>query len=232
MALPLKDFRYRKKMWGDFTRDTWTIVNSDVDPRKLHALGVISYRWNICEQLLLGLFVDILDCPNKGEAHVLAHELGALALITRIKFLASTRFNADQALVAAIANALEAYEACRQNRNQLTHFSISLQLGKEGGFHLARRSRKPEPPVTMPFSEDVKDLRRVAKEIRRLNLNFKAISRYVKRKRDPEETTQPLPKILSVPELLWKPPPQAPKERKRQPKSFPESRRRKKPGPD
>ena len=54
--------------------------------QKLHALGVIIFRWNLSENKLFVLFADLLRCPIE-EAHVLAHELGDVALMIESKYL-------------------------------------------------------------------------------------------------------------------------------------------------
>jgi hypothetical protein len=137
----------------------------------------------------------------------------------RVRVLASTRLEDDPKLIAAIANALDVYDICRQNRNQLTHFNVQIALGKErlSGFNLVRKRRKPDTfPVKMPFDDTVKTLRRVAKEIRRLNVQLKIICDgvFIKTRPDPDAFAKEwsertirvsLLKRLPVPELLWKP---------------------------
>jgi hypothetical protein len=219
----LKAFRSRMGQFRALSHDPWIMANSEIDPQRLHALGAISFRWNMSEQILFGLFWQLLNCPER-EARILGHELGPIALMTRIRVLASTRLEDDPKLIAAIANALDGYEICRQNRNQLTHFDVQIALCEErlSGFNLVRRSRKPDTiPVRMPFPDSINDLRRVAKDIRRLNVQLKIIvdGVFIKNKPDPDAFAKEWPeralrvsllKILPVPELLWKPPPQAP----------------------
>jgi hypothetical protein len=170
LARDLKPFRARIGQFRALSRDPWIMANSEIDPQRLHALGVISFRWNMSEQLLFALFGQLLNCPER-EVLILGHELGHIALMIRVRVLASTRLEDDPKLIAAIDNALDVYDICRQNRNQLTHFNVQIALGKErlSGFNLVRKRRKPDTfPVKMPFDDTVKNLRRVAKEIRRL----------------------------------------------------------------
>jgi hypothetical protein len=120
-------------------------------------------------------------------------------------------------LIAAIENALTVYDMCRKNRNQVTHFNIQLALGEEraSGFRLVRKSRKPDTsPTKMPFADKLSDLRRVAKEIRRLNLQLKIVNDGVFLKKRPgafadrpERLSRVTSlKMLDVPKPLWKPP--------------------------
>jgi hypothetical protein len=228
LARDLKSLRSRMKEqmkeFQSLSRDAWIITNSDIEPQKLHALGVITLRWNLSEQKLLSLFSSILNCPAE-EAHALAHELGDLALISRIKILASIRLKENNQLVTVITNALDAYNVCRQNRNQLTHFDITF-IPKEKKIPrlelaFARRSKSPEYRKSEPFPDNTKDLRRIARDIRQLNTHLYMVERCVFTNFNPSPVGQvaPLPNRLPVPELLWKPPPQVPKESKRPRKS-------------
>ncbi len=141
LASMLKDLRSRKKQLQPLARDYWIIINSEIEPQKLHALGVITFRWNLCEQKLLALFGSILDCPIE-ETHVLALELSGPALIARIRLLASTRLKGDDQLIASILNALDVFDVCRRNRNQLTHFGLTP------GRHKRPASRCQRYPTT------------------------------------------------------------------------------------
>jgi hypothetical protein len=219
----LKRIRSRTKEFQSLGRDPWIKANSEIEAQRLHALGVIAFRWNLSEQKLLHLFAALLDCPE-SEYIALAHELNDIALMVRIRALAANRLKDDPKLHDAITNVLEVFEVCRQNRNQFVHFYIVL-AGRRSGYLAAwdfeRKERNPYKFVKAPFPNTVKDLRRVAKDIARLNLNLRAISFLVDRKYHPERgwPAPPLPKELSVPEFLWKPPRPSRKERMRPPGS-------------
>ncbi len=113
----------RGREFESLSRDHWIILNSEIEPEKLHALGVIIFRWNLSENKLLEIFKQILNCST-GEAHILAYELGDIALMNRIKVLARTRIKDDPNLIATIQNILSVYEVCRLNRNQLSHLEL------------------------------------------------------------------------------------------------------------
>jgi hypothetical protein len=208
LARKLNTVRSQRKELSTLSHDPWILVNSDIEPQKLHALGAISFRWNLSEQKLLQLFGSILNCSVE-EAHVLAHEVGALALIARIKVLASTRLKDDDKLVSAITNVLDVYDVCRKNRNQLTHFDLTLvSETRPWTLALARKSRSPEYRKSEPFPDTIKDLRRVARDVRRLNAQLYLVERCVFRTYNPSSIwREPLPDKLPIPELLWKPPP-------------------------
>lgn len=213
LARDLRVFRAQWKQLPSLSHDAWIKANSEIEPQRLHALGVISFRWNMSEQLLFWLFSELLNLPNR-EALILGHKLGPIDLSVRIKLLASTRLKRRPKLAPLIANALEVYDLCRQNRNQVTHFDVQIALGKERvkGFNLRRRSRKPDVPRAVPFDDSLQNLRRVAKEIRRLNIQLKIINDgvFANKRREgfvtwPKERKQritqlrplPLPKLLS-----------------------------------
>src|SRR5262249_29067810 len=78
------ELRSRMGQFHALARDRWIIMNSEIEPEKLHALGVITFRWNLCEQKLLTLFGSVLNCPVE-ETHVLTHDLSGPALIARAR---------------------------------------------------------------------------------------------------------------------------------------------------
>ena len=226
----LKASRSRTKEFQPLSRDPWIRTNSDLAPQKLHALGVIIFRWNLSENKLFVLFADLLRCPIE-EAHVLAHELGDVALMTRIKVLAYRRIKNDEQLLDAIANASQVYDVCRQNRNQLTHFGITLvpkdETPRAHMLGLARKTKSPEYQKNIPFPDRVKDLRRVARDIRRLNAQLEKIYHHIRAKWNPGAATELSRSLLSklpLPELLWKPHPLVPTKPAPPPKSSRASR--------
>jgi hypothetical protein len=177
LARDLNAFRERWREYKFRSDDAWIKTNSEIEPQRLHALGVVSFRWNMSEQLLLAVFTELLNLP-KREAQILAHGLGPLDFANRINVLASTRLRSRPKLVKIIHNALEVYDLCRQNRNQVTHFDVQIALGKERakGFSFARRVRKPDTfPDTVQFDDSLQNIRRIAKEIWRLNVQLKTI---------------------------------------------------------
>ena len=90
LARDLRVFRAQWKQLPSLSHDAWIKANSEIEPQRLHALGVISFRWNMSEQLLFWLFSELLNLPNR-EALILGHKLGPIDLSVRIKLLASTR---------------------------------------------------------------------------------------------------------------------------------------------
>lgn len=192
------------------SRDTWIATHSPISPEKLHALGYVNFVWNVCEHELFSLFATVMKIPER-EAWVLVHDLGDISICLRIKEIARYRYPGTPYL-DLIENALEVYEVCRANRNQLTHFTIGIAHDK---FELVlkRASKKPNTRDTQSISESVWDMRRVGRDINRLRGQLAELWAV--------ETfgggELPLPSKLRVPAPLWTPRPQAPKAPKRQP---------------
>jgi hypothetical protein len=199
----LKGLRSRSKEFKPLSRDPWIRTNSEIEPQKLHALGVITFRWNLSENKLFDIFGSLLKC-SIDDAHALAHDLGDIALIRRIKALASSRIKNEKTL-EAISNVLEVYDICRQNRNQLTHFSVRLvnwaTPEATPGFELLRKRKDYRADI--PFSNTIKDIRRVARDIRRLNTQLWGVTLLLNKKSRRWMTKFPSP--LPLPELLCKP---------------------------
>jgi hypothetical protein len=146
--------------------DTWLGLHSPISAKKLHALGYMTYMWNACEHQLFTLFCVVMDISEK-DGWALAYDLGNIAIMTRIKVISSVRYKHQASILELIQNCLEVYEVCRQNRNQLTHFTVAGYLSDEP--NLFRKSRNAETMEPLPFPDKLSDLRRVANDIRRLS---------------------------------------------------------------
>jgi hypothetical protein len=121
LALDLRRVRKRIKEFRSLATDPWIKANSEIEAQRLHALGVIVFRWNLSEQKLFHLFWALLDRPE-SEVVALGHEVNDIGLAARIRALAIGRLSANAKLCDAIENAIDVFEVCRQNRNQLAHF--------------------------------------------------------------------------------------------------------------
>jgi hypothetical protein len=88
--------------------DPWIDSHSPIETEKLHALGYITFTWNVCEFHLFDLFCLTFGMPP-NLAWMLAHDLGDVALSNRITAYlnhAISEPNLIQDLTAVIKNAL------------------------------------------------------------------------------------------------------------------------------
>jgi hypothetical protein len=203
--------RKRTQEFGLLSNDAWIKANSEIEAAKLHALGVVTFRWNVCENKLFSLLWTLMNRPSE-EAQILFHDLSLDDVMRRIEALAALKLKKELRLLAAIKNGVQVFHVCRQNRNQLTHFTFSFvgQLGTSSfRLALARKSRKPEYTQNVPFADTVNDVRRVARDIRRLNAFLRSVERRVAAKMRPSRKIKlrdwPLPQLLPLPKLLWDP---------------------------
>jgi hypothetical protein len=198
--------------------DTWITAYSSISPKQLHAIGVVAYFWNGCESNLFTLFQTVAGLSHR-EAWAIAFDMGNIALCQRIRVLAALRFKGRESdLLDLINNALDVYEICRMNRNQLTHFTAAGYTN--GPIELLRISKKPDAPDATAFAHSLKDIRRVARETKKLGIRLQVMWTDVIVLFNPGKTLPwPLPKILPLPVSLWTPPPQNPKAQKRPPRS-------------
>jgi hypothetical protein len=197
--------------------DPWIAQYSVVEPERLHALGMITLYWNHCERNLLALFCDTFNLvPRIGW--IIAHDMGDVSMCSKIQGqLEFFEKSANKQISARLYRATEVYDACRLNRNALTHFTIDPKPDSTFSF-VRTKGIKYEP---REFPSSLSELRRVAIEVQALSMYLwklhKAISTFQK------PNAEPLPPLLGVPELLVKPPRQthggqASQLRQRQPK--------------
>jgi hypothetical protein len=199
-----------------FKGDTWINDNSQIAAEKLHALGVIAYRWNTAEIALKSLLIGIakVDFP---KLWTIIHETGDVAITTAI--IEMTRQNPlPFQLQERVEHGLKLYDANRINRNQLTHFMPAALEGSD----LARLKGPTWNPE--PFPDKIEDLRRVADDVGRLLDYFSALitivyAQHLPRPKPNEAILLRLPDIIPLPERLWKPLPPNPPKPKGQPGS-------------
>jgi hypothetical protein len=190
--------------------DKWVATNSPIDAQRLHALGAVIVYWNDCEKELFILLGEMLGLTLK-EVWVIAHDLGDVAISTKIKALSRAK-NFSPEFQSAIKNTLDVYDICRENRNQLVHF---WGIGLSGDRQLYRKSKKPDFTVPEPFKSDLADIRRVAEDIKALAPHISSLEAAINTTgRGPPNS--PLPSELALPVRLYSPPPQAPRKRKPQ----------------
>jgi hypothetical protein len=186
--------------------DEWVQKFSPIESEKLHALGLITFMWNACEYKLFEMFHLVYGITPEF-AWVLVHDLGDISISNRITaFLEKIVPNpkAVERQSEVIQNALKAYDICRQNRNQFTHFSLEHDL-KAMKVHMLRQQKGPHLE-RIPFPTDISDMRRVAQEIVGLNGQIDAINKHLRTYG--ADQPAPLPDIVVLPEYLWKPAPQ------------------------
>jgi hypothetical protein len=80
-------------MTHDLADDPWISTTSPIGPKRLHALGLMILRWNICELALFRVFCEAMQLPIP-ECWALAHKLGDVDLIERIMTILKLR-NSD-----------------------------------------------------------------------------------------------------------------------------------------
>ena len=184
-----------------------------IDHLMLHAIGVIAHHWNAAERGLFHLFCAVSRIPSDETCWALVHDLGDLALSTRIKTIMRINKFHDET-ISLVENCIHVYDHCRQNRNSVCH---AWTVGAFSNHGLARRSKKPDEMDPIPFPATLTDLRRVADDILSLDVRLwemaLMISELDPTLSDPGKRVHfPWLDKLPLPELLWKPHLQAPKE--------------------
>lgn len=199
--------------------DPWIDSNSPMPAAKLHAVGVVAYRWNKCELALLTLLAEITGFPRR-DVWAMAHDLGDTSIQERIRTFMLFRGYQGKSK-ALVDNCIEYYDICRQNRNTIIHAWTQLAHDPDRTVLLARRSRTPLDPDPNPFPSELADLRRVADEIAILETRLWLLD--ILASGNPSEKAELLTSLetLPLPDTLWKPPLRVRAKRSRRPRSSP-----------
>jgi hypothetical protein len=204
--------------------DPWIAEHSYIDPERLHALGMITLWWNLCERNLFFLFCNVMGCsPRIGW--LLAHDLGDLQISMRIREMLKLRpHSAD--VDELLQNVLKVYDVCRQNRNSLTHFTPNISSADPTEIKSATFVRMKGPsPEPSPLPSALTDIRQVAIEVHYLASYLWRIHKALSARSKGQQAG--LPPLVAVPDLLWKPHPQTAPKPKRPQRPSPASRRKK-----
>jgi hypothetical protein len=176
-------------------------ANSIIDPERHHALGVITVFWNHCERMLFLIFCTIFKfSPRFGW--IIAHDMGDISLSVRVRELLKVR-PLEQAQQELILHLLDVYDACRRNRNTLTHFTVSPgspgdMTDTEMKFVLTKGPSLS--PKEFPCKLD--DIRAVAFDIKTLSIYMSNIRLSLIEHDADLPLARPLPPKVAVPELL------------------------------
>jgi len=199
--------------------DPWIKTHSIIDPERVHALGVITLQWNHCERNLWLIFSVVFSLPRR-VAWIIGHDIGDISLCEKIKEMLKVTHPAPE--IAEVIDAyLKAYDACRINRNTLTHFTGSIDATNPDMSNAVFLRRKGISGKPNPLPSTLQDIRRVAEEIHRFMVYswrlYKALQARV------EGTQAKLPPPIAAPEPLWKPPPPIVPKPRRLPEASPVS---------
>lgn len=176
--------------------DPWVRAHSPVSAATMHALGYLTFAWNLCEYWTNAIFCEALSV-SEATAHIITHDLGDITIWTKIVQIARHKKLPD-ATIEHLEYASKLYDRCRTNRNTYVHASAGSSRVKPG---LRLMRVKGPSMVGSPIPDDIEDLRRVADEIRALRRYLEDLCLSL---HDPPSATWP--EKPHLPEFVWKPP--------------------------
>lgn len=133
-----------------FSDDPWVALRSPIDALKLHALGNVTLAWNYCELNLVIIFTLVTETFD-GAGWLIARDLGDITLMNKMREILELK-EKDETVRCRITHMFKVYDACRVNRNHLSHFS--LVTTEDGGVGLARRKGPTPRPTALPSELD------------------------------------------------------------------------------
>jgi hypothetical protein len=196
--------------------DPWIKRHSMIDPERLHALGIITQQWNHCERNLWLIF-SVVFSLHRRVAWIIGHDIGDISLCEKIKEMIKV-VQPNPEVATVLGAYLKVYDACRVNRNTLTHFTSATNPTTPDDLMNAVFLRRKGPsgqPNELPST--LTDVRRVAEEVQALTIySWKLYKALLARS---EGKQAELPPTIVPPDLLWKPPPPTVPKPKRLPRS-------------
>jgi hypothetical protein len=203
--------------------DPWIAEHSTIDPERLHALGMITLWWNHCERNLLLIFCHIFGFTQR-IGWIVGNDMGGISISNKISELLNFA-NLEKDIEDVIRNYLRVHDVCGKNRNTITHFTASMPKDKlfdVSSVAFVRMKGDDGKKAYIPSS--LEDIRRIAEEIKVPLLHswriYKLLLSYQQGK------SLELPPLVSLPEMLVKPPPQTVAKPKRPPRPSAAEQRR------
>jgi hypothetical protein len=183
--------------------DPWIAANSPIEAEKLHAMGVITFHWNVCEFYLRSLLAFAAHRPFDSVWTETSSQRPRNIYAKIRRAVADSRD--AEATKEAILYAIALYDRNRENRAQITHFL------PEGGVSSALHNNKNPDFLAIfdqtPIRSDIDALRRVAEDIRTCRTYLAGLINALSR--TPLDAmigkAGPMPDKPPLPTLLWTP---------------------------
>jgi len=199
--------------------DPWIKEHSPIGVERTHALGFLTFAWNLAEYWAEAIFAIIAKLPE-ARARIITHDMGDVTVWEKAVALAKDR-GMKAEIIDHLMHAKAFYEVCRTNRNLYVHAAGSAAA--KPGLTLVRRKGPRLFGSAIP--DGIEDMRRVGEDIRTLIKFMDALALSIFDAEPGKVQPLPLPKKPILPEPLLKPPPRTPKARPRQQRSSRASRR-------
>jgi hypothetical protein len=201
----VSDFNSELEKMIGFKTDPWLGIAESFFKDHLVALGMISIDWNASESLLRLVVAHYLELPEKYSPMIM-RQLGNIAIVDLL-LECSTIKETDQRFLAAISHLCKFYNRCRENRNDIMH---SLATFNFKTFDMEKPPSQKSKTAKV-FRFELKDLRRVADDIKNLNAGIASLMFAIKG--DQQDHVDAFLQIdkLPLPDKLIPLPPEAPK---------------------
>lgn len=181
--------------------DSWIEENSPLAFEKLHAMGVVQYRWNTAELYMVLLIAAVtnlnFDTAWKRTRKRRASQLFGM-LRDGYRFLSKS-----PQVIEHVEHAISLYDVNLKNRSQVTHFLP--EGGNSESLHNSRSSDYLAMFDQTPIKTDLLDLRRCADDLRLLNRYLVGISNALGDRPFLKMAGKvgPMPEKPALPSLLW-----------------------------
>lgn len=141
--------------------DEWVTKNSPIEPAKLHAMGVIHYRWNTVELLMVLLIAAVAHMPFSAAWQKTRNKRASQIYdLLRSKYHLYSRC---PQVIDCVEYVIEIHQIDLRNRSQLAHF-----LPEGGGTERLHNSRGADYLAIFdqpPVRTELEDLRRCAEDL-------------------------------------------------------------------
>lgn len=150
-----------------FKVDPWLGISSSALKECYAALGVVSARWNSSENMMRLFIGHYIQLPEKLAPAIMRH-FNNITLVDLLADGAAALEKDNPKFLEALNFLCALYSLCRENRNDIIHGSLSLNIAKRTADRIVKPSTQRNKQERV-FSCELKDIKRIADDIDHLN---------------------------------------------------------------
>jgi len=170
-----------------FKVDPWLGISGSALKECYAALGVVSERWNASEGMMRLFVGHYIQIPETFSPATMRH-FNNIAIVDLLADCAAIAEKDYPDFLEALNFLCALYSRCRENRNDLIHSRLNLNIQKRTADRVTKPRAQKNRNEKIFFCE-VNDIKRIADDINRLNGLIITLMRALDCRKDPTKYT-------------------------------------------
>lgn len=151
-----------------FKVDPWLSISDSALKECYTALGVVTARWNSSERMMRLFAAHYIQLPEKLAPVIMRH-FNNVGLVDLLADGAAAIEKDNPDFLEALKFVCALYSRCRENRNDVIHSSLTLNIAKRAADRVVKPMTQRNKQERV-FACELKDIKRIADDIDHLNI--------------------------------------------------------------